>query len=399
MMSRPRIYAVDWLRVLVVIVVFFGHIAHIFDVDATGSIKDTETSIAASIYVFFTIQWGIPLLFLLGGLSSWFSLRRRTAGEFVRERAERLLVPLVFGTIVLIPWNGYMNALNKGLYTGSFWGYLPLHLTRTWEWVSSPEVHRGLVVIYYTSWHLWFLGFMLVYSICAVPFFRREARHAWVGALADRWWGLPALALPLAVVRMALGPSFPAYADWADTLTWFALFLYGWLLIQDERPLRTLERQAPAWLACGAATFAAMMAAYPSGALTYWLENPAYTPGYLGFQLLTALNMWVWVLALLAAGLRWLNFDSPFLRYAGEAALPFYMLHQVAVFTIGEAAVRWSIPMAAKASIIIVVAFTATMAVYQLTVRRFTMLQILFGLRSLRSAPLAARRATPSVTT
>lgn len=398
-MSRPRIHAVDWLRVLAVLVVFFGHIAHIFDVDATGSIKDVETSVAASVYVFFTIQWGIPLLFLLAGLSSWFSLRRRTHGEFVRERAERLLVPLVFGTIVLIPWNGYMNALNKGLYDGSFWGYLPLHLTRTWEWVSSPGIHHGLVILYYTSWHLWFLGFMLVYSICAVPFFRLDARHEWIGALSDRWWGLLALVVPLAVVRMAVGPAFPAYADWADTLTWFALFLYGWVLIQDERPLRRLERQAPVWLAGGTVTFAALMAAYPSGTLTYWMANPAYTPGYLAFQLLTALNMWVWVLALLGAGLRWLNVDSPFLHYAGQAALPFYMLHQVAVFTIGEAAVRWPIPMAAKALIIIVVAFASTMTVYELAVRRIAILQILFGLRSLRQTAVPVRPAASSATT
>src|SRR5687768_8556270 len=112
--SNHRLHAIDWLRVLTVLAVFFYHVAHIFDFDPEGSVRTSETSLGASVYVFFVHQWSMPLLFLLAGVSSWFSLRSRQTGAYLRERVQRLLVPLLFGTVVLIPWNGYMSALNRG---------------------------------------------------------------------------------------------------------------------------------------------------------------------------------------------------------------------------------------------------------------------------------------------
>ncbi len=45
----------------------------------------------------------MPMLFLVAGLGARYSIRRRGAARFVRERLLRLGVPLVFGTVVLCP--------------------------------------------------------------------------------------------------------------------------------------------------------------------------------------------------------------------------------------------------------------------------------------------------------
>jgi fucose 4-O-acetylase-like acetyltransferase len=44
--------------------------------------------------------WHIPLFFVIAGMSTWFALNRRTAGQYRAERVLRLLVPLVFGVLV-----------------------------------------------------------------------------------------------------------------------------------------------------------------------------------------------------------------------------------------------------------------------------------------------------------
>jgi hypothetical protein len=57
------------------------------------------------------------------------------------------------------------------------------------------------------------------------------------------------------------------------------------------------------------------------------LYHPAYTWGYAFYQVLTALNTWAWLMAILGCGHRWLDFSNAGLTYAGEAVLPFYILH------------------------------------------------------------------------
>ena len=41
--------------------------------------------------------------FLFAGVSTWFSLRSRTAKYYLEERVKRLLVPLVSGCLILVP--------------------------------------------------------------------------------------------------------------------------------------------------------------------------------------------------------------------------------------------------------------------------------------------------------
>jgi peptidoglycan/LPS O-acetylase OafA/YrhL len=396
-MSRPRLYAVDWLRVLMMLAVFFAHVAHIFDFDPAGAVKNEQTSLGATFYMLFCIQWVLPLLFLLAGVSSWFSLRSRSDGHYVRERVARLGIPLIFGSVVLIPWNGYMSALNHGSYDGSFWSFLPVHVERTWAALTMPEVYHGLIALYYTSWHLWFLGYLLILSIVALPVCRRVPT-AWFVRLCNRPAGLLALGMPLVLIRVVLGPAFPAYMDWADTMVWFVLLVYGWLFAADARCLRAVERQAPVWTAVGCLTFAGYVTTYVLGYLEPWAARSSYTADYLFYQLLLALNTWAWILAILGNGLRYLNFENAALRYAGEVVLPFYILHQILVYTVGETVVGWPLGVYGKALIIVVGAFAATMACYELAIRRIGVLRVLFGLRGRsksRTAPVAVGDPAP----
>lgn len=379
---NQRLCAIDWLRVLTLVSVFFFHVAHIFDFDVEGSMRNAESSLAASVYVFFGLQWQMPLFFLLAGVSRSFSLKNRSASTYLQERARRLLMPFLFGSVVLIPWNGYMSALNQGTFDGPYWSYIPLHFQRTWASLMVPPANHGPIALYYSSWHLWFLGYLLMFSVLSLLWPRRLLDTSRLAALCERPAGLLALAVPIALIKLALAASFPAYLDWADALVFFTVFFYGFLFMTDARFLGAVERQAFLWLAVGCLCFAVMLGAYAAGYLGDWLARPAYTAGYLLYQLLAALNTWAWVLALLGCGLRWLNYDNAVLRYASEAALPFYMIHQLAVLTVACAVVEWRAGVAVKMLAIGVIAFVATMAIYELLIRRSPQLRPLFGLKA-----------------
>ena len=77
---------------------------------------------------------------------------------------------------------------------------------------------------------------------------------------------------------------------------------------------------------------------------------------------------------------------TPFLAHASEVVLPFYILHQTVILTIGWVVVRWAIPDLARWAVIAVVSLAATVAGCEL-VRRVSVLRVLFGMNARRGQP------------
>ena len=390
-----RLYAIDWLRVSVMGVVYLFHVLRIFDTDPSSAIKNAQTSVLASVYTFFANQWQMAAFFLLAGASTRFSLRSRTARHYLGERVKRLLVPLVFGSVVLVPWYAYLSALNRGSFRGSWLAYLPLHFPRIWLIIkTTPEYHHGMAVLFAVSWHLWFLGYLFVFSAAALPLLSRGLegpRSLLVQRLAAfsvRPWGLALLGAPIVVIRMALNARFPAYLDWSDALAWFAVFLFGWLLLADPRFLSAVQAQAGAWLVAGCAGFASLLATHLGGYLQRWLDQPAYTWDYLLFQFLCGVHTWAWLIGITGMTLRRLNFTNPWLDYAGEAVLPFYIIHYVVILTIASFVVQWQVAIFWKFLVIGSTSFVVTSAIYELMVRRNPLLRTLLGMKPVRPKSL-----------
>ncbi|MFC2033677.1 hypothetical protein ACFLUB_04105 [Chloroflexota bacterium] len=93
------------------------------------------------------------------------------------------------------------------------------------------------------------------------------------------------------------------------------------------------------------------------------------------------MNSWAWMLAFIGIATRFLNFNNKFLGYAGEAVLPFYVLHQTVIISIGFYVVQWDMGVMSKYSIIAATSFIGIMAIYELLVRRINVFRFLFGMR------------------
>jgi hypothetical protein len=110
----------------------------------------------------------------------------------------RLLVPLVFGMLVVAPPQIYMERLFRGEQVGSFLQFWPTVL----ELKPYPAGN--------TSWHhLWFVAYLLMYSVAALPFFRwwRSERAATARIVVERFLagaGIYLLGVPLVLVLAAL---------------------------------------------------------------------------------------------------------------------------------------------------------------------------------------------------
>ena len=95
-------------------------------------------------------------------------------------------------------------------------------------------------------------------------------------------------------------------------------------------------------------------------------------------------NSWFWLVAILGFGSRYINFNNEILKYTREAVLPFYILHQTAIVTIGFYMADLKMGVMVKYLMLSTLSFVVIIAVYDLLISRFNALRFLFGLKAKR---------------
>jgi peptidoglycan/LPS O-acetylase OafA/YrhL len=166
---------------------------------------------------------------------------------------------------------------------------------------------------------------------------------------------------------------------------WF--FLAGFLIIANDRLRNSMLRRR--WYHLGLAIFFGVILLY----MTLTNGTSAYQSVFESIDdLIRAMCSFSLILASLGLGLWKLNFTSPALKYANEAVLPFYILHQTVLVVVGFFVVGWNLPDLLKYILIIGISFPVILMTYELLIRRSNLLRVLFGMKS-----LPAKQATKQV--
>jgi hypothetical protein len=107
--------------------------------------------------------------------------------------------------------------------------------------------------------------------------------------------------------------------------------------------------------------------------------------------LMYEMGRWSLTLAMLGLGHKFLNRTDSLLRYASEAAMPFYLMHMTFSVLAGFFVIKLNLAVAVKYPLIVVLATALTLAAYEL-VRRWNVTRWLFGMKPVKQA--AATMAT-----
>ena len=375
-----RLHYLDWLRVLAILGVFLFHASNVFnDQDFVVKVKAAEqSSLITGIQAFF-FPWGMPLFFLIAGAGTWFALRRRTSSEYAKERASRLLVPFVVGSILLSPVQLYIEwrwQMNGGIFDGSFTEFLG-----SLPWGLNPRIF-GVV-----GYHLWFLGFLFSFSLLALPLFRwlqGESGRRVVARLArvsQHRGGILVFIFPPLITRLALQPFFPYEHDWADFFFLFSFFVVGYVVISDERFRQAVCRDWPITLTLGTLAFAGGAAiAISTGELD--IEAAPRTALEFVWWGLVATCGWCWTAFFLFVGMRFLNFSNRLLQYGQDAIVPFYLVHQPVIVVISYYVVQCNAALALKMLIVVPSSFIVSVGLYEFIIKRVGVLRPLFGMKA-----------------
>jgi len=377
--SQRQTY-LDWLRIFSIVGVLFFHSAMPYVAENSWHIKNHETSYLMMESNLFLHLFRMPLLFFISGTVSYFMMQRRSSLSFIGLRFRRLFIPVLFGMLVIVPPQIYMEWLDKG-YQGTFWNFYKT----VFNFVPYP---KGSF-----SWHhLWFIVYLFIYDIMFAPLFAWMASSksivlkAKLAKLAEGKW-IYLIMLPGIAWYALLAENHPETNDLVHDgvyfIYWLFFLLAGFICITQPKLMDSLERNRRFALTIGFLGFL----------LLDYLRWNKIEPGHEAwpfhtdtfdplFYSLFPIVAWGWVLALVGYGKKYLNRKLKVLDYLNQAVYPFYILHQTVIVVLVYYIVQ--VPnesILSKYLYTVAMTLFITVGIYHLLVRPYAVTRFLFGMK------------------
>ena len=369
--KKIRRYDLDWARVMVFGLLIIYHVGMFF-VEWGWHVKNNELYTWLQWPMVFVNRWRLPILFVISGMGTYYALSYRGWKQFVWERNKRLGIPLIFGMLLIIPPQVYYERLANGQFTGSLIDFF------------STVAYQGVYPEGNISWnHLWFLPYLLVYSVLLAPIFIHWRRHPenrflnWVKGLLKKPGRLFLFIIPLYLTESLMEPFFPVthalVGDWFALANFMIFFLYGFILLSAGNIFWiALEKVRKPALVTGIVAFISLLVLwqFEDGILRHFIEAGV-----------AVVNLWAWILVILGYAAAKRNKPTKWLAYANRAVYPFYILHQTITVSIAYYIKDLDWSFLPKFLLLGAGTFLGCWILYDLVILRIRLLHPFFGLK------------------
>ncbi|HMO14668.1 MAG TPA: acyltransferase family protein [Pirellulaceae bacterium] len=333
-MSSPptesqRVHYLDNLRALAMLlgVYLHGALAYAEPSRSVWLATDRRGSMAIDASIWWIHLFRMSLFFLLSGYFAKLLIERRGHRAFIWNRGIRLALPFLLFYPPL--WVGMMIVLAFAVsYVEQPEGLLQYIIAAG----QNPEAVQATPT--WSTMHLWFLYYLLMFSAIAVAFSRFTRRiFLRLGQLLNRKWLLASA--PLALVPGIFGGGLPVAAPESFVPTWWPFLFYGlfylggWLLFGHEDFLDQLQPYC--WWMALASTL--LFVPY------YWLlpvldikiiltgQSQLSAGSYLVECVLTAYLAVLLTITSLLIGQRFLARSNAWLKFCADSSYWVYLIH------------------------------------------------------------------------
>ncbi|MFT5984306.1 MAG: glucan biosynthesis protein C, partial [Ulvibacter sp.] len=364
--TTKRRYDLDWLRVIAILAVYFHHLGMPFNGDDFHIMNSESSKLLDDIMVYFE-QFRLPLLFLISGTGTVLAFSKRTWKSFFKERTGRLIIPLFFGTLFIVPPQTYYQYIND------FNSY--------WQIYTEGRFETN---------HLWFIENLYVISIIVIPliiFLKSKKSKSfinWFEKISSYKIGLLLGGLPLIILTIVLKRYYPtgdsSLTNLSETFFYAYFFISGILFASSKMFWANLKKFRQFHLI----SFIISTLSFYS---YYFIPNNIVEP-YLILSVrwdiwygLCSLLGWCFVLTILGYGQVYFNKPSLWLKRMNEAIYPFYILHQTVIVVFAYYIIQLDLNISAKFSILLVSSFLIIVFIYRFFIYPFKITRILFGMK------------------
>lgn len=385
--DQGRLHALDNLRALLM---WLGIVLHVGINHLSGMtllpFRDTATTPAADLVVFFIHAFRMPAFFMLAGLLVAMMVAQRGPAAMLKNRVRRIALPFaVFWPIL------FVLLITLVLV----WAHLMKLGTFGIDLAIAPKKVPGRPLL--NTMHMWFVYYLFLFCVLAALACKLHARlpgpgkiaASLIDTLAANWWGVFLLAVPMGVIGMLypagmLAPSGSFIPNLNELVHNGAFFVFGWALYR-RREILLPQLSARCWwyAAAGVVPF------FVTGGLidAFKKDNQAIPNIELFIAYSYALAGWLWSMALIGLFVRYLPTQNRVLRYMSDSSYWVFMVHMLG--TVGFGALLYPLVLAAEVKMVINIAATtlACLVSYHFLVRNTWLGVLLNGKRHSASLP------------
>jgi Acyltransferase family len=379
--ASNRRYELDWLRVMAILVVFLYHSTRFFNL-GDWHIKNVDTFVWVEMWSVFASRWMMPLFFIISGAGLFYSITRSGGWwRFYCAKFQRLMIPVLIGSVTHSVLQVYLERLTHGRFSGSFFSFFP-------EAFSGVYLAIGMQGNYaFHGMHLWYLLFLFIYSlVCFRLFVWLKGNGRRILNRVAAWLTIPGFTvvgfvIPLVILEVLVPRAVLSVGNGGWGFLYYVWFLIaGFIIFSSDRLQQRIIDQRWITLLLGVG-FSCMH--------LFQLFSPSRLVFAVGIAdwlstLLSFFSAWSWLLTILGFGMRHLAVDRPWLQPANEGVMPFYILHQSALLCIGYFIMALAMHDTLKWLIVFTVSFVVIIVLYRLLIQEIDLLRFLFGMKTTR---------------
>jgi len=379
MTPSTRRYDLDWLRIIAFGLLIFYHIG-MFYVSWDFHVKSMHAGPAIEPLMKLVNPWRMSVLFIISGVALRYAMDKASLGQFVWARFWRLLLPLAVGIHVIVAPQSWLELLEKGEVTSGFWTFYTSYLAGSMDY--------SIIV---PTWnHLWYLAYLIVYTLILAAVYPLVQQAAKCGEASDKISirTLCAVGLiPIIIFALHenwLEDEFPSthalVDDWGNHALYFPFTLFAFLSAKSKHVWQAIDR-----LFVPACIMAVLLAGWQLFVWSLTVEEVGNLPHIEVWALAHSMAepIYAWACILTAFGLtkRFLNRPSPALSYMTEAIFPWYILHQTFIVVAGFWLTRQELIAPVEFALVTLATILGCLAAHEFIIRRSHLLRPLFGLK------------------
>ncbi len=303
MNQTTRKHYIDNLRWIILLVLIPYHTSMAWNVWGEPNYISLEGNrVISSIIVFFS-PYFMPLLFVLAGVSTKYALQKRSNKEYVLDRVKRLLIPCLFGTVVLMPVMTYIADKFNYSYDGGFFKHYGVFFTKFTDLTGADGG--------FSLGQFWFLLYLFIVSLIALGILAIGKKSSSKEKKEFPIWLVCLLGLPLPLLSELLSIGGKSLVEFTY------LFMLGYYVFTNENITNKAEKNCWLLLSIGLAT--TILNVY----LFIWCDKE-----YALLNTITKyVSEWIMIIALIGLAKKYLNFNGNVSNYMNKGSFLFYIYH------------------------------------------------------------------------
>lgn len=379
-----RIYFLDNLRALAILMVIFGHaLLPYISLTLSHSLVRSNVTFHFLNYIAYCFHFlSMPIFFVLAGLFCHASLQKHSLAIFINEKLLRLGVPLLVGFIIFLP-------IHYIFYIQNFWALLTQFLQTQHGTLNSTQIFAHIFLetlnngsffkIFFHPEYLWFLLYLLIFSFVSIICYRYCKCLACIDDLFNKYSALPAILILAFLFTsgtsvLILMPN-GIIPTWQSLLVYGFFFYYGWCLHKHPGLLTSLKSRVGIYFVFSIISLLAYLYTIsnnPSN-LNTWLISVTHA-----FALFLSIN------TIFGLFYRFANSANPILRYISDASYWIYLINTPTLIIFGMVFVNRPMSVLSQYCATITCAFFVFIITYELLVKRTRLKSFYLGKHHLK---------------